>query len=191
MLSVLTVNGSFMQALMDAEPPCAALGLVEENGRQSGFMALHLDEDIPSEVTARGFRFGHSLFGGDAFEVIHFAFEFYDFRTYNLLINPSSSLVQTVLDRMLEDEDYFFFALSSSGRATAFRSEMGQDLLFYVKAHFPRVRHSTTTETEYDLACLAFADDPSPPGPLLHWVCRYDSAFLDLSRDRLELTPAS
>ena len=55
-------------------------------------------------------RFGHSLLGGDTFEVIHFAFEFYEFRTWNLLINPSNPLVQAVQMRILEDEDYFFFA---------------------------------------------------------------------------------
>ncbi len=191
MLPVLTVNRSFLYDFMDAEPPCGALGMVEENGRQSGFVALHLDEEIPSEVTARGFRFGHSLLGGDTFEVVHFAFEFYGFGTWNLLINPNNPLVQAVLTRMLEDGDYFFFALSSDGRATAFRSEMRQDVLFYVREHFPRVQRSTTTETEYDLACLAFAKKPRPPGPLLHWVCRDNMALLDLSTDRFELTPTS
>ena len=131
-----------MHKFMDAETPCGALGLVEENGRQSGFMALHLDVDIPFDMTARGFRFGHSLLGNATFEVIHLAFAFYGFWTWNLLINPNNPLVQAVLTRMLEDEDYFFFALSSSGRATAFCSKMGQDVLFCVKAHLPRVWHS-------------------------------------------------
>ncbi len=36
MLPVLTVNRSFIHEFMDAETPCGALGLVEENGRQSG-----------------------------------------------------------------------------------------------------------------------------------------------------------
>ena len=105
--------------------------------------------------------------GGKAFEVIYFAFEFYGFRTCHLLINPASPLVRAVLQRMLEDEDYFFFALSADGRATAFRSEVGQDVLFYVRKYFSRVPRRTTTEIEYDLA------------------------FLDLSTDRFELTPAS
>ncbi len=51
----------------------------------------------------------------------------------------------------LGQEDYFFFALSPDGRATAFRSEVGQDLLFYVKANLPRLQASATTETQYDL----------------------------------------
>ena len=92
---------------------------------------------------------------------------------------------------MLEDEDYFFFDLSASGRATAFRSEVGQDVLSYIREHLPHVQSSTTTETQYDLACLAFAGNPRSPGPLLHWLCRDNLAFLNLSTDRLELTPAS
>lgn len=80
-------------------------------------------------------------------------------------------LVQAVLTHMLEDEDYFFFALSPDGRATAFRSEVGQDVLFYVRANLPRLQASAATEAQYDLACLSFARNPRPPGPLLHWVC--------------------
>ena len=91
---------------------------------------------------------------------------------------------------MLEDGDYFFFALSPDGRATAFRSEVEQDVLFYVKANLPRLQASTTTETQYDLACLSFAENPRPPGSLLHWVCRDKTQYLDLSTDRLELNPA-
>ncbi len=189
MLPVLTINRSFLYAFMDAEPPCGALGVVEERGQQSGFVALHLDENIPSEVMAKGFRLGHSLFGSDTFEVVHFAFGFYGFRTWNLLINPNNPLVQSVLTRMLEDEDYFFFALNADGRATTFRSEMGQDVLSYVKANFPRLQGSTTTEAQYDLACLSFASNPRPPGTLLNWVCRDKMEYLDLSTDRLELNP--
>ena len=150
MLPVLTVNRSFMHDFMDAEPPCGALGLVEENGRQSGFVALHLDADIPSEVTARGFRLGHSLLGGDAFEVIHLAFAFYGFRTWNLLINPNNPLVQAVLTRMFEDEDYFFFALSRPDGRRPFAPRWDKTCSFTSKRISrvsgipPRPRRSTT-----------------------------------------------
>jgi len=50
--------------------------------------------------------------------------------------------------------------------------EVGQDVLFYVRAAVPRLQASTTTESQYDRACLSFAENPRPPGPLLHWVCR-------------------
>ncbi len=39
-------------------------------------------------------------------------------------------------------------------------------------------------------AHAAFAEDPEPEGTLLHWVCRDNLDYLDLTKDRLELTPA-
>jgi hypothetical protein len=77
--------------------------------------------------------------------------------TYNVLINPNHSLVQAVLDRMIEDEDYFFFCLQASGRVTAFRAEIGQETLLGIKAHRSRIRQSTTTETEYRHPSLTVA----------------------------------
>lgn len=90
----LTVNRLFMQEFIEAEPPCFALGLVEERKRQCGFLALRPDEVIPADVTAQGFNFGHSLLGSATFEVVHFAFEFSGFKTYNVLLNPNNPLVQ-------------------------------------------------------------------------------------------------
>jgi hypothetical protein len=189
MLPTLTVNRSFMQAFIDAQTPCCALGLIEAGGRLCGLLALRPDREIPAAVTDEGFNFGHSLLGTAAYEVIHFAFEFYGFVTYNVLINPNHSLVQAVLDRMIEDEDFFFFCLQASGRVTAFRAEIGQETLSGIKAHRPRIRQSTTTETEYRQALASFAKNPQPEGTLLHWVCRDRIAYFDLTHDRLDLNP--
>ena len=91
---------------------------------------------------------------------------------------------------MLEDEDYFFFALSCRpDRRRPFAPRWVKTCSIYVKAHLPRLRHSTTAETQYDLACLSFAGNPGPPGALLNWVCRDRTEYLDLSTDRLELNP--
>ena len=54
-LSALTVNRFVTQALIDTEPACGDLGMVEENGRQIGFVVLYPGENIPSDVTAWGF----------------------------------------------------------------------------------------------------------------------------------------
>ncbi len=190
MLSTLTVNRQFMREFIAADIPCFALGMVEERGRQCGFLALRPEEEIPSEVSDVGFNFGHSLFGSADFEVIHFAFEFYGFQTYNVLINPNNPLVQAVLNRMIADEDYFFFALEATGRVTAFRAEIGQETLSQVKGNLARIEQSTTTEGQYHQAFSSFAENPEPEGTLLHWVCRDNLDYLDLSKDRLELTPA-
>ncbi len=190
MLPALTVNRSFMHAFIAADAPCFALGMVEERGRQCGLLALRPEEEIPSEASDGGFNFGHALFGSAAFEVIHFAYEFYRFQTYNVLVNPNNPLVQAVRNRMIADEDYFFFALEATGRVTAFRAEIGQETLSQVNGNLARIEQSTTTEAQYHRALSSFAENPEPEGILLHWVCRDNIDYLDLTKDRLELTPA-
>jgi hypothetical protein len=187
--SRLTVNREFMSDFLAAPTPCFALGLVEERKRQCGFMALRLDEFLPPTIADAGFRFGHSLYGNADFEAVHFAFEFYGFKTYNVMVNPNNPIVQAVLATMVESDDYFFFAVSN-GSATAFRSEIGQDDLAGLASHLPRIRRSATTDAQYRRAVASFEKNPDPPGAILHWVCRDRSDYLDLTTDRFELTPA-
>jgi hypothetical protein len=120
---------------------------------------------------------------------VHFAFEFYGFQTYNVLVNPNNPIVQTVLATMVESGDYFFFAVSD-GSATAFRSEIGPTDLAGLKTNFPRIRRSATTDAQYRRAVASFGKNPDPPGAMLHWVCRDRDDYLDLTRDRFELAPA-
>jgi len=126
LLPTLTVNSSFMREFVSADAPCFALGMVEQEKRRYGCVALRPDRAIPREVSNGGFRFGHSLLGNDRFEVVHFAFEFYGFETYNALVNPNNPLARAVLTAMVESGDYFFFALDSNESITAFRAELGQ-----------------------------------------------------------------
>jgi hypothetical protein len=189
-LPTLTVNRTFIHAFLAADPPCFALGMVEERRQQSGFLALRPPEIIPQEVTDAGFRFGHSLLGTSAFAVVHFAFEFYGFATYNVLVNPNNPLVRAVLTTMVESGDYFFFALNANGTATAFRADIGQENLAGLQTNLPRIQRATTTEAQYRRAVAAFEKHPDPPGAMLRWVCQDDIAYLDLTKDRLEMTPA-
>jgi hypothetical protein len=189
LLPRLTVNRQFMSDFLAARTPCFALGLVEERKRQCGFMALRLDEPLPPEITNSGFRFGHSLFGSADFETLHFAFQFYGFHTYNVLVNPGNPLVKAVLATMVESGDYFFFAVSD-GSATAFRSEIGQADLAGLKTNLPRIQRSATNDAQYRRAVASFDKNPDPPGAMLHWVCRDRPDYLDLTSDRLELNPA-
>lgn len=90
--SALNVNRPFMKEFIEADAPCLGslgMGLVDECGRKSGFLALRPGEEIPQEVTARGMNFGLSLLGNASMEVIHFAFEFYGFGHYNVLVNQT------------------------------------------------------------------------------------------------------
>ena len=190
-LPTLTVNRSFIEAFIAADAPCCAMGLVEIHDRQCGFLALRTQTPIPPEVSADGFNFGHTFYGTSTFEVVHFAFEFYGFQTYNVLINPNNAIVQAVLQTMLENRDYFFFSLNEGGGdVTAFRSEIGEDLLGNLTADWPRIQRSSTTDRQYREAISHFAENPYPPGVLLDWVCGDDINYLDLTLDRLDLNPA-
>lgn len=191
-LPELTVNHSFMVEFVTADAPCFAMGLVEEFGREYGFLGFRPNESIPSDISDNGFGFGHTLLGNDTFEVIHFAFEFYGYRTYNVLINPNNPLVQKVLEVMLTHKNYFFFALdASNGSATAFRAEIEQDTLRYFRLNQSRLRDSKTTDKQYQKAVRDFSQAPVPEGLLLTWVCQDEMGYLDLSKDRMTLNPAS
>jgi hypothetical protein len=190
LLPTLAVNAQFMREFISADIPCFALGVVEEGERRYGFLALRPGGVIPSDVANAGFRFGHTLLGNANFEVVHFAFEFYGFETYNAFVNPNNPLVRTVLTMMVESGDYFFFALNANGSATAFRSEIGQGNLSVLKANLSRIQHSGTTDAQYDRAVSFFERHPEPAGELLHWVCRDNVEYLDITKDRLELTAA-
>ena len=190
-LPTLTVNRPFIEAFIAADAPCCALGLVEVKNRQCGFLALHSNTAIPTEISDGGFNFGHSLYGNSTFEVIHFAFEFYGFQTYNVLINPNNAIVQSVLQTMLENRDYFFFSFDEdSGSVTAFRSDIGEDLLGNLTADWTRIQKSSTTDSQYRESLSRFAENPYPQGVLVDWVCGDDINYLDLTHDRLALNPA-
>ena len=88
---------------------------------------------------------------------------------------------------MIADEDYFFFALEATGRVTAFRAAIGQETLSQVKGNLARIEQSTTTEAQYHRALSSCAENPEPEGTLLHWVCRDNIDYLDLTKDRLAL----
>jgi hypothetical protein len=186
----LVVNRLFLQEFLAAEPPCLALGMVEERQQLCGMLALRLDEAIPAAIADHGFEFGHALFGKSTFAVLHLVFAFPGFQTYNVLINPNNLLVQAVLRTMLDDGDYFFFALQPQGQVTAFRAELGRDGLAVLRANRARLQTSLTTDAHYQQALTAFAAHPEPPGVLLPWVCRETVAALDLTTDRLTVTPA-
>ena len=91
---------------------------------------------------------------------------------------------------MIEDGDYFFFALNPNNSVIAFRADIGQERLTGLKANLARIQHSATTDSQYRQALAHFAENPDPEGILLQWICRDNIAYLDLTTDRLALTPA-
>ena len=191
LLPRLTVNRTFLREFLSEPTPCFALGLVEERQQQYGFLALRPDELIPPDVMNGGFRFGHSLMGSADFEVIHFAFEFYGFGRYNVLLNPNNPVVQAVLDILFKHKNYFFFAIDPNQSITTFRSDIDDEGLTEFEIRRSRIMGSITTDTQYEKAVAQFAKTPDPSGTLLTWVCRDTMDALDLTQDRLEMTPKS
>ena len=190
LLTRLTLNRQFVEDFISADVPCFAMGVVEERKSPCAFLALRTAETIPSDISDGGFNFGHSVFGNSQFEVVHFAFEFYDFQTFNVLVNPNNLLVQTVLSMMIESGEYFFFALDPGNAVTAFKSEIQQDNLLWIKANLHRIKGSKTTERQYARAISSFVENPEPAGIMLNWVCRDKVEYLDLTGDTIELNPA-
>ena len=155
-----------------------------------GFLALRPNEVITPEISDAGFLFGHGLLGNADFEVVHFAFHFYGFKTYNVLVNPNNPLVRTVLTTMVESGDYFFFALDSQGGATAIPVRIRASGLGRTPDPSSAIQRSATTDAQYQQAVSFFQKNPGPPGVLLEWVCRDRLEYLDVTGDCLELTPS-
>jgi hypothetical protein len=108
---------------------------------------------------------------------------------YNILVNSNNLLVRTVITTMVQNEDYFFFALHADGSVTACRSDIGHEDRAGLKTDLPRIHQARTTEAQYRHAVALFAQHPQPAGTLLPWVCHERAAYLDLTTDRLGMTP--
>jgi hypothetical protein len=188
-LPSLTLNRQFVEDFMASTAPCFAMGVVEEGRSPCAFLALSPIDEIPPDVTYGGFNFGHSVMGTSQYEVVHFAFEFYGYRTFNTLVNPSDPVAKAVLEMMIERKEYFFFAINPSGAVTAFKADVGDHQLTGIVSNLDRIRKSTTSDEQYEAAVVAFSDNPHPVGPMLHWVCRADKEYLDLSGEIIELNP--
>jgi hypothetical protein len=170
------------------------LGLVEKRQQPCGFLAIRPNETIPPNITDAGFRFGHSLLGTSQYLVVHFAFEFYGFARYNVLVKPNNLIVQTVLITMVESGEYFFFAINTNGSVTAFSANRGHGShtdMAGLKRNLPRILRAEPTDGHYQEALARFRANPQPPGKLLNWVCQDNIQYLDLTTDRLEMTPAA
>jgi len=106
-----------------------------------------------------------------------------------VLVNPNNVVVRTVLSRMVTTGEYCFFAIDANGTATAFQSSLEQANLVGLRTNFPVIDSATTTDAQYERAVVWFDRNPEPRGARLSWVCRDNRDYLDLSHDRLELTP--
>jgi hypothetical protein len=190
LLPKLTLNHRFVRDFLGSSAPCFALGLIGALGQEFALLALRPGVELPDRATENGFGFGHSVLGDSTYEIVHFAFEFSGFATYNTLLNPSDPLVRTVLRRMVDQGSYFVLAIDPDQHITTFRADVGEAELTGLINHFPRIEHSATNSARYDQVQTQFQRHPEPPGKMLEWVCRGDLSYLDLEKDLMELVPA-
>lgn len=183
----LALSRRLVNTLLAAKVPCCGLGLIEEQGQLYGLVALRPAESIPPAISDKGFELGHRVLGGDGFEVVQLSFEFRGFETYHVLLNPSSPVVRSVLERMIDSDDFFILVLGN-GDAQVFRSDVGQETLFWLQAFLPQLIASRTSAAQYAEGLAEFCRRPDPPGQVLEWIGD-DVRLLDLSADRVELTP--
>ena len=190
-LPPLTLNRKFIGDFSDAAAPCCALGLVKSASTITGFLAVKPDPAIPNHVLGLGMGFGHRMIatqGGSL--VCQFAFNFYGFAQYSVLVNPSNVLALKVMEAMVAQKDYFFFILNSDERVSAFRSDLNDENLAGMRDSIPIMRSATTTEAVYEQAVSAFWRAPDPVDmKALNWVCRDDPTYLDLEDDTIDLPP--
>ena len=104
------------------------------------------------------------MLGTDAFEVVQLTFQFVGFKTYHVLVNPSSAVAQRALATMVQSGEYFIIVVGLDRRVQAFRSEVGQADLDGLKANWARLSTSTTTEAQYRSALATFSRSPDPLG---------------------------
>ncbi len=191
LLPRMIINRAFVENFLDEAAPCFAMGVLEQRKKQCAFLALRLEEFISDDVSSLGFNFGHSVFGNKDFEVLHFAFSFYGYKTYNALINPSNMIIKTALKLMVEAKEYFFFAINPDNSVVAFNTDIKEDFgITGIWRHDDRIWRSTTTQKQYEKAVVEFTEDPDPPGTMLEWVCFDNPDYLDLTGEVIEMTPS-
>ena len=186
-LPTLTVNRAFMTDFLEPQSPCFALGLVDIEGNQTGFLAMRPQQPIPSETTAAGFNFGHALLGFDNTLLCQFMFDFQYHSLYTVIVNPAVPTVRHIIETMVERGDYMFFNLNPGGKVQAFRT--ADRKIAGVADNLPHMQSATTTDEEYEKAVQLFRENPDPPGEVLNWVCRDNPDYLDLTEDTISLTP--
>ena len=127
LLTKLTLNRRFAQDFLDAPPePCCALSVIEEREQVLPLVAFRPGVVLPYGVAEQGFDFGHSVLGGDSYEIVHFAFKFRGFCTYDVLVNPSDPVVREVIRHLVEHRCYVVLAVDPDQHVAAFKAGVGE-----------------------------------------------------------------
>jgi len=73
---------------------------------------------------------------------------------------------------------------------TAFKAGVGEVTLSGLMDHYPRIARSITSRATYGRVLAQFRRRTQPSGQMLNCACRSELSYLDLTTDRMELSPA-
>lgn len=188
-LPPIRLSRQFINDFTEADAPCCALGLVRSGDTVTGFIAMKPKSVVPRNVLSLGIGFGHRMLTTpDDKPVCQFAFNFYGYEQYTVLVNPSNSLALKAIETMVEQRDYFFFIVNPDDRVSAFRSDLGEENLAGMRDSLPLMRNIQTPQASYENSVRVFRQTPNPPEMrILDWVCRDNPAYLDLEDDTVDL----
>jgi hypothetical protein len=179
----LIVSALLVRDVMQATPPCFAMGLAEEDGHRSAFFIMRPETPIPLEVAKQGMQFGHSAVV-DAIEapMFRFVFEFYDYAVYSGLVPVNDAVVQAVVPTMIENADYLFFTITPDNVATLFRASFTAADFIEMKTNWARFKNAKYPAERYERAVYKMCKNPDPSGSrFIKWVCRENPGYLNTS----------
>lgn len=182
-LPPLTIHAGMVGDLFAAGCDGLAMGLVQMEGVEYGLLALILAGELPE--MAGGFELGHRVLATDSYEVVQLTLQLDRQRTYHVLVNPASIVVQRTLAAMLQKGVYFIVFVTPEGAASVFQSQGDPDDLDGLRANWDRLLRSKTSEAEYQRTVVAFGRNPDPLGELLEWIGSTDPSQLEIQSDPL------
>lgn len=188
-LPVLTVSEPFIVDIMKDQPPCFALGFIDDGTSDTGFIIMRPELKIPNEFSYKGFSFGHSVIGSAENPVLHFAFNFYGYKIFHGLAPSGNPIIHAVIDKMVTKKDYFFMAINPDNSIITFRSQMETDNLVGLKNSNQTYTDKSCYMESYNNTLDIFRKKINPSEQFMHWSCRHNWDYLNIKKAPLALNP--
>lgn len=187
----LIVNRQLALDLVENEHTnCATFGAIGYGGKTLGLLALRTELPLPSAFSQPGFRLGHELLGyrGRATLAV-FTIEFYNWKNYSLLVNPSDPTFRRVAERIAMDRIFFIMHVGPCGQSvTVFGGDESIEASAdHIAESLPLIKRARATKGGFESARTAFySSRPPHAGTPLEWLPERPG-YLDPDGDPLVL----
>lgn len=185
-LPPLTFNKKFIEQFVAENLPCAALGIVETRGQQTGFLAIKTEKPLSDATTQNGFDLGTELLGKkDLIVLLHLILNFDSENIFDVLLNLNAPVTKRVLQLWEKTGNYFFFAFSDTG-FTAFNQNISD--VWFQESYFEIMEKAKNTNSQYeDSVEIIKRKNDMMHGKYLGMVFQENLDFLDLNGNRFEV----